>query len=50
MEMYNDNEFSFMSELQNDPVTKSEFSFDVDNFSYWSDEFPSVECPFEEFR
>ena len=44
MEIYSDNEFSFMSELQNDPRNVSEFGFDVDNFSYWSDEFPSIDA------
>jgi predicted phage terminase large subunit-like protein len=44
MEMYNDNDFSFMSEMQNDPRNLSEFSFDVDNFHYWSDEYPTIDA------
>jgi predicted phage terminase large subunit-like protein len=44
MEMYNDNDFSFMSEMQNDPRNLSEFTFDVDNFSYWSDEYPTIDA------
>ena len=44
MEMYNDNVFSFMSEMQNDPRNLSEYTFDVDNFSYWSDEYPTIDA------
>ena len=44
MEMYNDNDFSFMSEMQNDPRNLSDYAFDVDNFSYWSDEYPTVDA------
>jgi predicted phage terminase large subunit-like protein len=44
MEMYNDNEFSFMSEMQNDPKNLSELAFDTDSFNYWSDEFSNVDA------
>jgi len=44
MEMYNDNDFSFMSEMQNDPRNLSEYVFNVDGFSYWSDEYQTVDA------
>lgn len=44
MEMYDDNEFSFVSEMQNDPRNISDFSFDVDNFGYWSKEYPTIDA------
>ncbi|MBU0534119.1 MAG: phage terminase large subunit [Candidatus Omnitrophica bacterium] len=43
MQMYDDNKFSFASEMQNDPYNLSEITFDVDNFSYWTDEYPTVD-------
>ena len=43
MEKFSDNEFSFMSEMQNDPRNLSEYSFDVDNFSYCDDGYSTVD-------
>jgi len=44
MELYLENEYSFMSEFQNTPYDLSEFSFNVDEFDCWSDEYPSVDA------
>ncbi|MBU1086889.1 MAG: phage terminase large subunit [Candidatus Omnitrophica bacterium] len=44
MEMLYDNEYSFMSEMQNDPYDLSEYSFDVDNFQYWDSQYLSVDA------
>jgi predicted phage terminase large subunit-like protein len=44
MEKFSDNEFSFMSEMQNDPRNISEYSFDVDNFGWCDDEYLTVDA------
>jgi len=43
MVAYADNEFSFMSEFQNKPIDPSLCPFNVDEFHYWSDIYPTVE-------
>ncbi len=43
MDMYYDNIFSFNSEMQNDPVDTDKMTFNVDNFTYWSDQYASVD-------
>ncbi len=43
MERHAENEWSFMSEMQNEPVDADSKSFNVDGFQYWSDEFPTVD-------
>lgn len=44
MDMYHENEFSFSSEMQNEPVDTDKMSFDVNNFTYWSDQYASVDA------
>ena len=44
MEMYNDNDFSFMSEMQNDPRNLSKHGFDVDGFSRWTDGYLTIDA------
>lgn len=43
MEMYQENEFGFMSEMQNKPRNPKDCPFDVDGFKYWSDSHPSTQ-------
>jgi predicted phage terminase large subunit-like protein len=44
MEMFTENEFSFSSEMQNDPMDTDKMSFDVDNFAFWSDQYSSIDA------
>ncbi|MDP8259541.1 MAG: phage terminase large subunit [Candidatus Gygaella obscura] len=44
MDMNAENEFSFSSEMQNEPVDTDKLSFDVDKFTYWSDQYLSVDA------
>lgn len=44
MERYSENDWSFMSEMQNEPVDADSKSFDVDGFQYWSDEYPTIDA------
>ena len=44
MEMHAENELSFRSEMQNEPIDTDKMSFDVDNFTYMDSEYPSVDA------
>jgi len=44
MEMYVQNDLSFQSEMQNEPIDSDQFSFDVDNFTYWDIQYPCVDA------
>lgn len=44
MEMCAENDLSFRSEMQNEPVDTDEMSFDVDNFTYWDLQYPCVDA------
>jgi len=43
MEMYYENELSFMSEMQNEPRNPKDCPFNVDKFKYWSDSHSSTQ-------
>jgi len=44
MERYGENDWSFMSEMQNEPVDADSKSFNVDGFQYWTDEYPTIDA------
>lgn len=41
MEMHVENDISFASEMQNEPRDTDKSSFNVDNFNYWSPDYPT---------
>jgi predicted phage terminase large subunit-like protein len=43
MSMYDDEEMSFMREMQNSPRDISDFSFDLNNINFWTDRFTNVD-------
>jgi predicted phage terminase large subunit-like protein len=43
MKMFEENEYSFRSEMQNSPLDISSMVFKVDEFHYWDERYPSVE-------
>ncbi len=44
MEMNMENDLSFQSEMQNEPIDTDKMSFDIDTFSYWDLEYPTVDA------
>jgi phage uncharacterized protein (putative large terminase), C-terminal domain len=44
MEMYVENDLSFRSEMQNEPLDSDCVSFDVDNFTYWDIQYPCMDA------
>lgn len=43
MDLFGENESSFMSEMQNEPVDLENMTFDVDGFAYWDDEYHTID-------